>query len=114
MHRLPPVSDTRATSAGRARLIDRGVYGTIVVTSVLVVYDGWAHLRALAAASAASLGIWGGIAARRAGLHGRGIALGVLMGLAAGGVVVLQVFLQPGTAVSNGVAALQFVDVLVT
>lgn len=32
-------------SAGRPGVIDRGVYGTIVVTSVLVVYDGWAHLR---------------------------------------------------------------------
>ncbi|HEY4825503.1 MAG TPA: hypothetical protein VIH85_01990, partial [Solirubrobacteraceae bacterium] len=58
--------------------------------------------------SAASLGFWGGIAARRAGLGGRGIALGVMVGFAAGGAVLLvQVFLQPGTAVSNGVAAIQ-------
>jgi hypothetical protein len=168
----------------RRGVIDRAVYGTIVVTSVLVVYDGWAHLKvsgavavilgpvvamvighvfaaSLAAyaelrrrstqrellrivryesrfllvcvpqivlllvlklaglslnegvrvviwASAASLGFWGGLAARRAGFGGRGIALGVMAGLAAGGVVLLvQVFLQPGTAVSNGVAAIQ-------
>jgi hypothetical protein len=26
-------------------MIDRAAYGTIVVTSVLVVYDGWANLR---------------------------------------------------------------------
>jgi hypothetical protein len=32
-------------SACRPGVIDRGVHGTIVVTSVLVVYDGWAHLR---------------------------------------------------------------------
>jgi hypothetical protein len=166
--------------------MDRGVYGTIVVTSVLVVYDGWAHLklsdavaiilgpmvamvighvyaaslaayptlerrptghelivivrhesrfllvcvpqivvlvvltlaglgvnttvRVLIWASAASLGLWGRVAARRAGLGGRGIALGVITGLAAGGaVLLLQVFLQPGRAVSNGVAAIQFV-----
>jgi hypothetical protein len=170
--------------ANRQGVIDRAVYGTIVVTSVLVVYDGWAHLRVLGAVavilgpvvamvighvfaatlaayaelrrrpneqelfmivrseswfllvcvpqivlllalkltgvsldesvrvviwtSAASLGFWGGVAARRAGLRGRGIALGVMVGLAAGGVVLLvQVFLQPGTAVSNGVAAIQ-------
>jgi hypothetical protein len=36
-------------SAGRPRVIDRAVYGTIVVTSVLVVYDGWATLRVLGA-----------------------------------------------------------------
>jgi hypothetical protein len=32
-------------SAGRPGVIDRAFYGTIVVTSVLVVYDGWANLR---------------------------------------------------------------------
>jgi hypothetical protein len=167
-------------------MIDRAVYGTIVVTSVLVIYDGWAHLKLSAAvaiilgpvvamvighvfaaslaayptlgrrpterellvivrhesrfllvcvpqivllivltkaglglnttvrvviwASAASLGLWGGVAARRAGLGGRGVALGVITGLAAGAaVLLLQVFLQPGQFVSNGVAAIQFV-----
>jgi len=152
---VPPVR-TVYRSAGRPAVIDRAVYGTIVVTSVLVVYDGWAHLKlsdaiaiilgpvvamvighvfaaSLAAypklgrrpterellvivrhesrfllvcvpqivllvvlmlaglglntsvrvviwASAASLGFWGGVAARRAGLPGRGIALGVITG----------------------------------
>ncbi len=58
--------------------------------------------------SAASLGFWGGLAAWRTGLRGRCVALGVIAGLAAGGAVLLvQVFLQPGTAVSNGVAAIQ-------
>jgi hypothetical protein len=181
---VPPVSDTVPTSAVRPGLIRREVYGTIVVTSVLVVYDGWANLKVLGAVavvlgpivamvighvfaaslaaypklgrsprgrellrivrhesrfllvcvpqivlllvlklaglslndsvrvviwvSAASLGFWGGLAAQRAGLGGRGIALGVITGLAAGGaVLLLQVFLQPGTAVSNGVAAIQ-------
>jgi hypothetical protein len=160
------------------------VYGTIVITSTLVIYDGWANLRVLGAVavilgplvamviahlfaaslaayadlrrrsttrellqiarrearfllvcvpqialllalklagvslngsvrvviwtSAASLGFWGGLAARRAGLRGRGIALGVLAGFAAGGAVLLvQVFLQPGVAITNGVAAIQ-------
>jgi hypothetical protein len=174
-------------SAGRPAVIDRAVYGTIVVTSVLVVYDGWAHLklsdavaiilgpvvamvighvfaaslsaypklgrrptrrellgvvrresrfllvcvpqivllvvltvaglrlnttvRVLIWASAASLGFWGGVAARRAGVPGRGIALGVITGLAArGAVLLLQVFLQPDQAVSNGVAVIQFLQ----
>ncbi len=146
-------------------VIDRAVYGTIVVTSVLVIYDGWANLKVLGAiavilgplvatvighvfaaslaaypnlgrsprgrellrivrresrflpvctpqivlllilklaglslndsvsvviwVSAASLGFWGGLAAQRAGLRGRGIALGVIAGLAAGGTVLL-------------------------
>ena len=49
-----------------------------------------------------------GLAARRAGLRWRGIALGVITGFAAGGaVLLLQVFLQPGKAVSNGVAAIE-------
>jgi hypothetical protein len=171
-------------SVGRRGVVDRAVYGTIVVTSTLVIYDGWANLRVLGAvavilgpvvamvighvfaaslaaydtlsrrstkrellrivghesrflfvcvpqivlllalklaglslndsvrvviwASAASLGFWGGLAAWRAGLHWRGVTLGVISGLAAGGtVLLLQVFLQPGTAVSNGVAAIQ-------
>jgi hypothetical protein len=55
----------------------------------------------------ASLGFWGGLAALRAGLGSRGIALGVITGLAAGGaVLLLQVILQPGQAVSNGVATI--------
>lgn len=180
----PPESDAMLRLAGRPGVIDRAVYGTIVVTSVLVVYDGWAHLKVLGAiavilgpivamvighmfaaslaayaelrrpstkqellrivrhesrfllvclpqivlllalklagvslndsvrvviwTSAASLGFWGGIAARRAGLRGRGIALGVMVGFAVGGAVLLvQVFLQPGTAISNGAAAIQ-------
>ena len=152
-------------SVERPGVIDRAVYGTIVVTSVLVLYDGWARLkvwgavavilgpvvamvighvfsaslaayaalsrpptqhellkiarhqsrfllvcmpqivlllgltlaglslndtiRVLIWAGAASLGFWGGVAAQRAGLGGWGIALGVLMGFAVGGVVLL-------------------------
>jgi hypothetical protein len=58
--------------------------------------------------SAASLGFWGGVAARRAGLRGPGIALGVMAGFAAGAAVLLvQVFPQPGVTISNGVAAIQ-------
>lgn len=170
-----------STPVERAGLIGRAVYGTIVVTSVLVVYDGWGNLRVFEAvaiilgpvvamviahvfaaslvayprlaggpkgrelrrivrhesrfllvcapqivlllvltlvglglsdavrvliwAGAASLGFWGGLAARRAGLRWRGVVLGVIAGLAVGGAVLLvQVFLQPGKALSNGVA----------
>jgi len=59
----------------------------------------------------ASLGFWAGVAARRAGVRRRGVGLAVITGLAVGGaVLVLQIFLQPGTAVSNGVAAIQPAD----
>ena len=43
------MSDVVLSSATRPGVIDRAVYGTIVVTSVLVVYDGWANLKVLGA-----------------------------------------------------------------
>ena len=169
-------------TAAHPVVIDRAVYGTITLTSVLIVYDGWAKLKLLdvlviilgpavamslghAFAStlarqaelgrpltnaerleavryaswnmllavppvvlvvvmtlagvalgttiqvvvwlaAASLGFWGGLAAHRAGLRGRRLVLSVVAGLIVGGaVLVLQVALQPGKAVSDGVAA---------
>jgi hypothetical protein len=123
------VSATVFKSAGRPRVIDRAVYGTIVITSTLVVYDGWANLRVLGAIAvilgpvvamvighmfAASLAAYAELRRRSTKrellriLRGRGIALGVLAGFAAGGAVLLvQVFLQPGVAVTNGVAAIQ-------
>lgn len=181
---VAPGSDVVSTSVERAGPIGRAVSGTIVVTSVLVVYDGWGNLRLLEAvaiilgpvvamviahafaaslaayprlvggpkgrelrrivrqesrfllvcapqivlllvltlvgfglcdavhvliwAGAASLRLWGGLAARRAGLRLRGVALGVIAGLAVGGAVLpLRVFLQPGKAISNGVASTQ-------
>jgi len=184
--RVPPMSSGVLRTAERPGVIDRAVYGTIVVTSVLVLYDGWANLKVWGAVavilgpvvamvighvfsaslaaysamhrpptqrevlkivrqqsrflfvclpqivllfvltlaglslhdtvvvviwvSAASLGFWGGLAARRAGLGHRGIALGVLAGLAAGGaVLLLRVFLQPGEVITNGVAAIQII-----
>ncbi len=172
-------------AAARPTVIGKAVYGTIVVTSVLVVYDGWANLKfsdtvaimlgpviamvighvfaaslsrqaelgrrptrgellrtvgreswfLLVAApqiilllvlslvgvsmsdavqvliweGALSLGFWGGLAAQRAGLGGRGIALGVVMGFAIGGVVlVLRVILQPEeTHPANGAAVIE-------
>ena len=186
MPRPQPYS-ARSRSAARPKVIDRAVYGTIVVTSVLVVYDGWSNLRLADAVAVilgpvvamvighvfaasvaafpelgrrprrdellgivrheswfllvcvpqialllvltlaglglsdtiqvliwtgpASLGFWGGVAARRAGVRRRGVALAVITGLAVGGaVLVLQIFLQPGKAVSNGVAAIQPAD----
>ena len=48
----------------------------------------------------ASLGFWGGVAGRRAGLAGLRLASSVLAGLLVGGVIlVLQVLLQPGKVV---------------
>jgi hypothetical protein len=52
-----------------------------------------------------SLGFWGGVAGRRAGLTGWHLALSVVAGLIVGFVVFgLQVLLKPGTAASHGVA----------
>ena len=46
-----------------------------------------------------SLGLWGGMAGRRAGYVGWRVGLWVLAGLAVGLLVlVIRVFLQPGTA----------------
>ena len=166
-------SSSLSRAAARPGVIAKAVYGAIVVTSVLVVYDGWANLKFLDAVAiilgpviamvighifaaflsdqaalgrppttnellatvqressfllvaapqivllfvlslagvslndivqvliwegAALLGFWGGAAAWRAGLGGWSIALGVVMGLAVGGVVlILLVMLQPG------------------
>jgi hypothetical protein len=44
MSRPRPYS-AHSRSAARPEVIDRAVYGTIVVTSVLVVYDGWSKLK---------------------------------------------------------------------
>jgi hypothetical protein len=184
LHRVPSVGGGVLRSAERPGVIDQAVYGTIAVTSVLVVYDGWAKLKVWVAVvlgpvvamvighvfssslaayaalkrpptarevlriarrrsrfllvcvpqivlllvltlaglslndtvrvviwiSAASLGFWGGLAARRAGLGRRGIAFGVITGLAVGGaVLLLRIFLQPGDATTNGVAAIQLI-----
>jgi hypothetical protein len=55
---------------------------------------------------AASLGFWAGLAAHRVGRRGWRLALTVNVGLLTGLLVLsLQVILQPGQAVSNGVAA---------
>ncbi len=52
-----------------------------------------------------SLGFWGGVAGRRAGLTGWHLALSVVAGLLVGGIVLgLQVLLKPGTAIPDGVA----------
>lgn len=44
-HRL--VSNAVFRSAGRPQVINRAVYATITVTSVLIVYDGWSSLKLL-------------------------------------------------------------------
>lgn len=170
-------------SARRPVAINRAVVGTITVTSVLIVYDGWASrklldvvaiivgpvlamfiahvfagvlaayvargrhfsksgvpnavraelgwlwlavpptalllvlsaigvalgdsIRVIIWLSAGSLGFWVGLAGHRAGLRGGQLALAVLLGLVIGAaVLLLQVFLQPGKAFSDGVAAI--------
>jgi VanZ family protein len=173
--------ETHRRLFGERIIVGRVVYGTITLMSVLIVYDGWHHLRfldvvvvilgpvlamflshvfaatlaqqvelgrqvtggerlailgsesrflllgappivlvailTLLGASistsirytlvlgAISLGFWGGVAGRRTGFTGWRLVLAVLAGLVIGALIlVLQVFLQPGTAVSDGVA----------
>jgi hypothetical protein len=44
-----------------------------------------------------SLGVWGGVAGRRAGLTGWALVLSIAYGLLLGGIIlVFQAFLQPG------------------
>ena len=46
-----------------------------------------------------SLGVWGGVAGRRAGLTGWALVLSIASGLLLGGIIlVLQALLQPGQA----------------
>jgi len=54
-------------------------------------------IRVIVLTGVVSLGVWGGVAGRRAGLTGFGLVLSVLYGLMLGGLVlVLQALLQPG------------------
>jgi hypothetical protein len=63
-------------------------------------------VRVVIFAESLSLSLWTGLAAWLAGLPRRSIVLAVLAGLVVGSVVVaLQVVLQPGRAVEDGVAA---------
>jgi hypothetical protein len=67
-------------------------------------------IRIIIWSGAVSLGFWGGLAGRRAGLRGSRLVLAVIAGLIVGGVVlVLQVLLQPGKAVSGGIASISSV-----
>ena len=53
-----------------------------------------------------SIGFWAGLAARRSGVGGWTVVLAVFVGLIVGAIVLtLQVFLQPGSAIDDGVAA---------
>ena len=55
---------------------------------------------------AISLTFWAGLAAWYAGLRGRALALSILGGVVVAAIVLLlQVFLQPGKALNDGVAA---------
>jgi hypothetical protein len=62
-----------------------------------------AAIRWILGAGVVSLGVWGGVAGRRAGLTGWRFASAVMSGLLIGGVILLlQVVLQPGQAASGG------------
>ena len=60
-------------------------------------------IRCVLALGIVSLGYWGGVAGRRAGLAGGRLVFAVMAGLLIGAVILaLQVVLQPGRAVSGG------------
>lgn len=171
--------DGKATSTAWRVDIDRLIYTTITLMSVLIIYDGWSHvsfaalvgvivgpvvamflshvfastlalevaqgrsmsarermvvvrtesrfllmalpplllaallmllgvelsaaIRWIVAAGVVSLGVWGGVAGRRAGFTGWRLLSAVMSGLLIGGVILLlQVVLQPGRAASGG------------
>ncbi len=61
-----------------------------------------------------SLTVWAGLAGWYAGLRGRTLALSILGGVVVAAIVLLlQVFLQPGKAVNNGVAVALYPSVVV-
>ncbi len=60
-------------------------------------------IRWIVALGVVSLGLWGGVAARRAGLTGWRVVSAVMAGLLIGAtILLLQVALQPGRAASGG------------
>ena len=121
------------TRVGRLKIrVDRVIYTTITLLTVLIIYDGWEQLRSLGRVTVIaiavrvppltilvvltivgvsytriiqvivltgvlSLGLWGGVAGRRAGLTGWALVLSIASGLVLGGIIlVLQALLQPG------------------
>ena len=67
----------------------------VVLTIAGVSFSRTIHVIVLS--GVVSLGVWGGVAGRRAGLTGWGLIVSVLYGLMLGGLVlVLQALLQPG------------------
>ena len=117
----------QGTRVGRLRIrVDRVIYTTITLLSVLIIYDGWNQLTfwgvlavilgpmlaiflghlfgaelgtrvALVVTGVVSLGVWGGVAGRRAGLTGWRLAAATGYGLLLGCVILaLQALLQPG------------------
>jgi hypothetical protein len=89
----------------RALLVKESRFGLIAVPPLLLLLVlaavGLSYSRTIQAiviAGVLSLGFWGGLAGRRAGLRGWPFALAVLYGLFLGGVILaLQAFLQPGS-----------------
>ena len=88
----------------RAVLVKESRFGLIVVPPLLLLLvlaaAGLSYSRAVQAiviVGALSLGFWGGLAGRRAGLRGWPFVFAVLYGLVLGGVILaLQAVLQPG------------------
>lgn len=68
----------------------------LVVLTIAGVSYSWI-IRVIVLAGVLSLGAWGGVAGRRAGLTGWPLALSIAYGLVLGGVILaLQAVLQPG------------------
>ena len=62
-------------------------------------------IRIILCVGVGTLGFWGGLAGRRAGFTGWHLVLAVLAGLVVGLLVqAIEIFLQPGKAVTDGVA----------
>jgi hypothetical protein len=126
---VPPTVTRALNTLSRPVVVDRIVYATITVMSVLIIYDGWQQLRLVdvvlvivgpiiamfvghvfsaTLAEQVELGrplTRRFVAARRAGLAGWRVVAFIAAGLVVGSVVLLlQVVVQPGKAFSGGVA----------
>jgi hypothetical protein len=104
--RRPTLREWLATARFEARFLLLAVPPLLVLFSLdfagVTLTD---TIRAVIVLEALSLGFWAGLAAWYAGLRGRSLAISVLGGLVIGGIVLLlQVALQPGKAVDDGVA----------
>jgi hypothetical protein len=105
--RRPTVEEWLATLRFESRFLLLAVPPLVVLLVLDLVGVALSDsIRAVIFLEALLLGFWAGLGAWYAGVRGRSLALAVLAGLVVSCVILLlQVFLQPGKPVTEGVAA---------